>query len=151
MSNDRTENKTGAFPQTKDVETDKDSNEHLETDQDLLEEESETLREIEELTIRTKELDDELHFAEADLKREKALLQGDIQEEKKLEEQLSNLTEKVEVLLTATEEMESTGLLDEDKVKQLLSKADEKWDEEIQSLRSEIEAKQKTLANLRKH
>lgn len=145
MSNDQTYNASKiTFLPTEDKETGKD----------VLLEEVDIMREqIETLVDENRDLDYEIHLAEAKLKKYESIAsneQGLIQEENQLKEKLTALSEKVEVLLTATEEMEEADLLDQDNVEELTLKEEEKVDGEIKSLKTEIEEKQKTLANLRK-
>lgn len=106
-------------------------------------------KKIDVLTEEVLLLDDEISLEQARLKKiklpqptHKLELQDKLKKEKQA---LEELKQKVEHHLELTEEMEENDLLDETKVEALLSKAEALQDQEIESLKAEIKAKQAEL------
>lgn len=104
--------------------------------------------EIDLLTNENQDLDDEISFAQEQLNRLESTSLLDL--EKKLQHTLAGLTEKVETLMEATEALEQADLLDESKVITFTEDAEQKLDEEIESLKAELTETQLELDQLQK-
>jgi chromosome segregation ATPase len=71
-----------------------------------------------------------------------------ITQEKKAQQDLANIEKKVEVYLTAVEDLETNGVLDRDATAKLLMQEKQKQDNLLKSLRQELEDKMKELTGL---